>query len=254
MVIAGVSVDVETEASAVRRVLGALDQGLGGLMVTVNVDHLRRCRIDERYAGLVSRAEIVVADGMPLVWASRVRGRSLPERVAGANLVWSMCEAAAARGRRVFLLGGDPGTAEAAKGVLETRYPGIRVCGTQSPERGFENDAGVLERLEASVADSRPEIVLIALGSPKQEYLGERLLEVMPGAWFIGCGISFSFMSGHVRRAPAWMQRCGLEWLHRLAQEPRRLARRYLVEGIPFAASLLFGAFRERLGEAAGRE
>ncbi|MEZ6233628.1 MAG: WecB/TagA/CpsF family glycosyltransferase [Phycisphaerales bacterium] len=245
--------DVVTEAQTVARVFAALGENHGGLLVTVNLDHVRRCRADEAYASLVARSELVVADGMPLVWASAVRGTRLPERVAGANLVWSLCERAAREGRGVFLLGGDPGTAEAARAVLESRYPGIRVCGTLSPDRGFESDRARLDQIEATVAASGAEVVLVALGSPKQEYLGERLLEALPRAWFVGCGISFSFMSGAVRRAPGWMQRAGLEWLHRLAQEPRRLARRYLIDGIPFACVLLCGAAWERVTGRARR-
>ncbi len=245
--IRGVAIDVETEASTVDRVMGALDAGRGGLMVTVNLDHVRRCELDPRYRDLVERADLVVADGMPLVWASRVQGTSLPERVAGSNLVWSLCEAAAARGRSVFLLGGDPGAAEQSSRVLEKRFPGLRVCGVLVPERGFENDPERLDEIEAALAGASPDIVFVALGSPKQEYLGELMRDALPSAWFVGCGISLSFVAGRIRRAPGWMQRLGLEWLHRLVQEPSRLAKRYLADGLPFAAIVMAGAARERL-------
>lgn len=232
----------------------ALDEHRGGLMVTVNLDHIRRCRRDERYRTLVARSELVVADGMPLVWASRVQGTPLPERVAGSNLVWSLCESCAARGRAVYLLGGDPGAADGAKAVLEQKYPGLRIAGTHAPERGFEGDTARMERIEAELRASGADVVFIALGSPKQEYLGERLRAVLPAAWFVGCGITLGFVAGQVKRAPLWMQRTGLEWLHRLIQEPGRLARRYLVDGVPFALALLLGAVRRRVtGDAKRR-
>lgn len=245
--IRGVAIDVETGESTVARVMDGLERGEGGLIVTVNLDHVRRCEHDERYRGLVGRAEIVVADGMPLVWASRVQGTSLPERVAGSDLVWSLCEAASARRRSVFLLGGDPGTAEEAAMVLEKKYPGLRVCGVMAPERGFEHDPVQMDEIEAALVEALPDVVFVALGSPKQEYLAERLRDAVPRAWFIGCGISLSFVAGRVKRAPRWVQRVGLEWLHRLMQEPSRLARRYLADGLPYAAVLIAGAARERI-------
>ncbi len=257
--IAGVLIDAETERSTVERVLRALDERRGGLMVTVNLDHIRRCRRDPRYRTLVAQSGLVVADGMPVVWASRVQGTPLPERVAGSNLVWSLCEACASRGRSVYLLGGDPGAAEGAKAALEQKYPGLRVVGTMAPARGFENDSAQMARIESDLRASGADIVFVALGSPKQEFLGERLRSALPAAWFVGCGITLGFVAGQVRRAPKGMQRAGLEWVHRLVQEPGRLGKRYLVDGIPFAMVLLSGAAwrrvtgrGRRLAQAAG--
>jgi N-acetylglucosaminyldiphosphoundecaprenol N-acetyl-beta-D-mannosaminyltransferase len=240
-------VDAETEASAVARVMEALDEGRGGLMVTVNLDHVRRCQTDARYRDLVARSELVVADGMPLVWKSRVQGTPLPERVAGSSLIWPLCRACADQRRSVYLLGGDPGAGDAAKEVLEKRFPGLRVCGVASPERGFEHDEARMAALERDLVASGADVVFVALGSPKQEYVADRLRRVMPRAWFIGCGITLSFVAGQVKRAPRWVQRCGMEWAHRLVQEPRRLARRYLIDGMPFAASLLVRAAWRRI-------
>lgn len=244
--VGGVEIDVLTESATVATVMRDLAEGRGGVMVTVNLDHVRRCRSDAAYRDLVARSELVVADGMPLVWASRVQGTPLPERVAGSNLVWSLCRECAAGGRRVFLLGGDPGAAEGARSVLESTFSGLRVCGVLCPERGFERDEARLASIEGEVVSSGADVVFVALGSPKQEYLGERLHLAMPRAWFVGCGISLSFVAGQVSRAPMWMQRCGLEWAHRLAQEPRRLARRYLIDGMAFGAVLMGGAVWRR--------
>ena len=143
------------------------------------------------------------------------------------------------------MLGGDKGTAEAAADVLRHRFPGLRVAGTYYPPPGFEDDDRQMAALTEAVRDARPNIIYVALGCPKQERLIRRLRAQLPHSWWVGVGISFSFVSGEVRRAPLWMQRAGLEWLHRLSQEPQRLIRRYVLDDIPFAI-MLFGASLRR--------
>lgn len=228
-----------TEAQAVRHILDELAEGRGGTVITPNIDHLVRCQRSAEYHAQVDAASLVVADGMPLIWASRLQGQPLPERVAGSNVISSLSAGAAEEGRSLFLLGGAPGTAEAARDVLVERHPDLRVVGTCCPEMGFEKDPASLDALREQVREAAPDIVFVALGSPKQENLIRDLHECLPGAWWLGVGISFSFLCGDVERAPVWMQRTGLEFLHRLLQEPRRLARRYLIDGVPFALKLL---------------
>lgn len=235
----GQRVDRLTEAEVVTHILAALDDGRGGWVATHNLDHLRRLTMDGEFAALCRTASLRTADGAPLLWAARLQGTPLPERVAGSNLTVSLSAALAKQRRSVFLLGGNPGTAEAAGEVLTRRYPGLRIAGTCCPDVGFEADEAAVHRLRAELVAARPDVVYVALGSPKQERLIVRLLDDLPQAWFLGVGISLSFITGEVHRAPVWMQHAGLEWMHRLAQEPRRLARRYLAQGIPFAARLL---------------
>jgi len=244
--ILGVRFDELTEAQTVRRILDAIDERRGGVVVTPNLDHLRRCSIDATYRTLVAKADLVVADGMPIVWASRVAGQPLPERVTGADLVASLSAGAAERGRSVFLLGGDPGTAEGAARVLSEGTPRLKVAGTWFPPRGFERDPVESRRLEAAVSAAAPDVVFVGLGSPKQELLIDRIRSLLPAAWWLGVGISFSLLTGEEKRAPAWMRRSGFEWLHRLACEPRRLYRRYLVDGLPFALRLAAWSVRRR--------
>lgn len=243
----GVRFHAVTEAQAIAHVLDALDAGRGGTVVTPNLDHLRRCVRHAEYRAIVGRADLVVADGMPLVWASRIAGTPLPERVAGSNLVPHLTGAAAARGRSVYFLGGVEGTAEGAARILRERHPSLRVAGTWYPPFGFEERPDEMARLEADVVGSAPDVVYVGLGSPKQEKLIERLRPRLPQTWWMGVGISFSFVTGDVRRAPEWMRRTGIEWVHRLASEPRRLGRRYLVEGIPFGLRLLAWAAARRM-------
>jgi len=251
--IAGLRIDALSEAECIRRIMDDLRVGRGGWVITPNLDHLRRVCRDSRLRRIYEEASIIVADGMPLIWASRLQGTPLPQRVAGSTLIWTLSEAAAANGRSIYLLGGAAGAADRAAAVLRSRYPDLRIAGTSCPEMGFEKDptqmAGLIERLRSADAD----IVYVALGSPKQEWLIHRVRHCLPHAWWLGVGISFSFVAGQVVRAPLWMQRMGLEWLHRLSQEPRRLMRRYLVDGLPFAAWLLTHAVLSRRAARASR-
>jgi N-acetylglucosaminyldiphosphoundecaprenol N-acetyl-beta-D-mannosaminyltransferase len=235
----GIRLHALREAECVDFIIHQVRHGVGGWVVTPNVDHLRRAVQQADFRSLCGRATLRVVDGMPLVWASRIRGTPLPERVTGSNLVVSLTAAAARSAVSVFLLGGSPGTADGAARVLTRRFPGLSLAGTHCPEPGFESDPERLRVIEDILRERRPGIVYVALGSPKQELLIDRLRHLLPASWWLGVGISFSFLVGDVQRAPQWLQSIGLEWAHRLFQEPRRLARRYLVQGVPFAIRLL---------------
>jgi N-acetylglucosaminyldiphosphoundecaprenol N-acetyl-beta-D-mannosaminyltransferase len=195
----------------------------------------------------MAEADLSVADGMPLIWASRMQGTPLPERVAGSSLISTLTEAAGRRGFSIFLLGGNPGVADKAADRLRARVPGLLIAGTCCPIIGADVDREPLVGLTRQLLDAKPDIVFVGLGSPKQELLIRRLKSSLPRTWWLGVGISFSFLVGEVQRAPHWMQRSGLEWAHRLSQEPRRLAKRYLVQGLPFVAGLFARACLRRL-------
>ena len=241
-----VSLDRVTQSDCIQEVVEALRHGHGGWVVTLNLDHLRRCWTDASYEACVRDADLRVADGMPLIWASRLQRTPLPERVAGSDLIFELSGALARDRRSVFLLGGDPGTAEAAGQVLQSRYPGLVIAGTHCPPLGYESNPAEVQRVAGLLAGSQADFVFVALGSPKQEYLIRQMRSVLPMAWWMGVGISFSFVCGHIKRAPRWIQRIGLEWLHRMFQEPRRLAKRYVVQGIPFGAFLMLGTVLRR--------
>ena len=244
--VGAVSVMSVTEAGVAEHVRDAWDRGTGGWIVTVNVDILRAVTRDSRLAALVAEAEVIVADGMPLVWAASMAGAPVPERVTGASLVSTLAEAAAASGRSVYLIGGDPGIPEAAGQALADRFPGLRIAGADSPPFGFEQDPEQVADLVARVSAARPDLVLVGLGFPKQEDLIARLRPALPAAWMLGCGAGIPMAAGQFRRAPVLLQRLGVEWLHRLALEPKRLAHRYLVRDLPFALVLLAQALSVR--------
>jgi N-acetylglucosaminyldiphosphoundecaprenol N-acetyl-beta-D-mannosaminyltransferase len=248
----GTTLHAITQAQCVAHLFDRLDEGRGGFVVTPNLDHLRRLERDAEFRELCDRADLRVADGMPLLWAARFAGKPLPERVAGSDLIWSVSETAARRGRSIYLLGGDPGTAKAAAAELRRRYAGLKIAGWHYPPPGFERDSAAINRLRCELESVEPDIVFVALGSPKQERLIDALRPTLSRAWWLGVGISFSFVCGEVKRAPVWMRRGGLEWLHRLAQEPKRLAGRYLLHGLPFAGKLLAGSLLSRIRDSGG--
>ncbi len=235
------------EDAVLEHMFGTMAEGRGGWLITANLDFLRRYVKEPQMRELYTSADLMVADGMPLVWASKVLGKPLPERVAGSALIYRFAERAARDCRRVYFLGGDPGAAEAAAGVLCARYPGLEIVGHTSPRVSVPPVPSDLAAIRAELERTRPELLLVGLGSPKQEHLIRALRTEFPEIWMVGVGISFSFVAGHVSRAPRWMRESGLEWVHRLAQEPGRLARRYLIEDLPFAVELFARAAWDRV-------
>jgi N-acetylglucosaminyldiphosphoundecaprenol N-acetyl-beta-D-mannosaminyltransferase len=244
----GMSIDHVTEGQVVAAIGESLSKGRGGWVITPNLEHLRRFRKESGLQSYFEQADLVLADGMPLVWASRLKGTPLPERVAGSDLIWSLSMEAARQGRSVFVLGGTHEAGWEAAQKLRERCPGLRIAGMIYPPYGFEKDPRAMRQIVETLEMVQPDIVYVGLGFPKQERVIARLRHRFPHTWFLGIGISIGFVGGQVSRAPAWMQRLGLEWLHRLAQEPRRLGRRYLLQGLPFAARLFAHGALSRLG------
>ncbi|MER5645336.1 WecB/TagA/CpsF family glycosyltransferase [Streptosporangium sp. NPDC002524] len=236
-----------SEAELLDHVTAEWRRGRGGAIVTANVDIVRAATRDPALADLVTRSEIVVADGMPVVWASRLAGAAVPCRITGASLVHSLTTRAARENRSVYLLGGEPGVPEEAARVLTGGRPGLRVAGTCSPPFGFESTPDGMREVVEGVVAAAPGLVLVGLGFPKQERVIEALRAELPDAWYLGCGAGIPMAAGRFSRAPGPVQRVGAEWLYRLALEPRRLARRYLRDDAPFAIALLAGALRTRL-------
>jgi N-acetylglucosaminyldiphosphoundecaprenol N-acetyl-beta-D-mannosaminyltransferase len=153
--------------------------------------------------------------------------------------VFPLAEEASRRGYSLFLLGGAPGTADQTATTLLEHAPGVTITGAYAPPIGCERDPTEMRRIVSILSEAAPDIVLCAFGCPKQERLMVELRTWLPRSWFIGVGGSFTIASGQTPAAPSWMRRSGLEWVHRLRLEPKRLARRYLVDDLPFAIRLL---------------
>ncbi len=234
-----IAFDPVTEAEVVSSVRRGWAAGQGGTIIPVNIDVARIVSREPGLVGLVAAGSLVVADGMPLLWAARAGGKRLPERVTGSSLVFSLSAAAAADGRSVYLLGGAEGVPDQAAEAMRARFPGLRVAGTDSPPFGFDATPEGTARAVAALAAAEPDLVLVGLGFPRQEKLMEQLRAARPGAWYLACGGGIAMAAGVVPRAAPLMQRLGLEWLHRLALEPRRLAGRYLRDDLPFVLALL---------------
>lgn len=250
--LAGLDFDLITQEQLIEQVTDAIRHGSGGTILTPNVDICRQTHQDPTTRLLVHAASIVVPDGMPLLWAAWMAGRPLLQRITGADLIFSLSAAAAANSWPIYLLGGLPGaggsagTAELAARRLEARYHGIKVAGAYSPPFPFDAKAGDITGIRAALAATQPKIVFVGLGFPKQERLIARLRGDLPRTWFVACGAAIPIAAGQLNRAHPLVQRVGLEWVHRLIKEPRRLARRYLVHDIPFAIRLLVSSAMRR--------
>lgn len=245
--LAGLAFDRLSEAELVQRVIDGYQTGAGGWVAPANIDVCRKSSRDPAVKALMGRATLVVPDGMPLIWAARIKGEPFTQRVAGSSLIFSISEAAAAGGRSIYLLGGASGVPEAAGRSLAARYPGLDVAGAYSPPYGFESSREEMTKVADRLRQAEPDIVYVGLGFPKQERLVTELVAVLPGTWFICCGAAIPFAAGTLTRAPGWMQRSGLEWVHRLVSEPSRLYRRYLLEDLPYAVKLILRSAAARI-------
>jgi N-acetylglucosaminyldiphosphoundecaprenol N-acetyl-beta-D-mannosaminyltransferase len=244
-----VSFDKVTMREAVRWIVRmAKRRDRARYVCTGNLDHLVLADRDPAFKAAYRAADLVVADGAPVVWLSRIASAaSLPERVAGSDLFWEIARASGEASLRLFLLGGSPGSAARAAEVIEERHGNARVVGTYCPPREtFETEAEQ-ERIRKIVRHAAPDILLVAFGAPKQEkwIAANRHSLAVPVS--IGVGGSFEMAAGIVRRAPVWVQKSGLEWLYRFAQEPTRLFRRYFVDDLPYLAGAAARALVQRL-------
>lgn len=203
-----------------------IERGEPSFFVTANLHYAMLTDRDPRLREVNRQAAFLVADGMPIVWYSRLGRSPLPARVAGSDLIYLLCARAAERGHRVFFLGAQPGVAAEAASTLSRMYAGLEVAGVEAPELAALSPQEH-EDLIARIRNARPDLLLVAFGQPKGEiWLAEHVQSLGVPAC-VQVGASFDFVTGRVPRAPRWMQRAGLEWLYRVGREPRRLAPRY---------------------------
>ena len=202
---------------------------------------------DAALQSVLESADMVAADGMPLVWLSRRRGAPWAERVCGPDVMLSLCDRGREIGMRHYFVGGRPGTPEALVERLGARFPGLAVAGTASPPFGPEDPAETAAQIDA-INGAMPDVVWIGLGSPKQEFWAAQHAGSLMAPLILPVGAAFDFHSGRLRRAPRWMQRAGLEWLFRLAVEPGRLFRRYVTTNVRFGYLVLREEVARRLG------
>ena len=223
----GVPVDSVDAREALDLMLEAAGSGRFHQAATVNADFLASAQSHPEVRRILAQTDLNVADGAPVLWLARLAGARLPERVAGADLVPQLMVRAAAAGLSVYLLGGEGGVAGRAAARLVDRLPALRIAGVEEPPRArvedMDNEA-IAGRIRASGAD----ILLVALGHPKQERWIDLNRQRLSVGLALGVGCAFDLIAGRVTRAPGWMQRAGLEWLYRAGREPGRLVRRYV--------------------------
>ena len=229
-------VDFAGALAAIEALVAARD---GGTVFTPNVDHIVLAERDERLRGAYGRVSLSLVDGTPVLWAARLLGHRLPEKVSGSDLVVPLIERAAAGGWRVFLLGGGPGVAERAADELVKRFPALDIVGTAAPRVDLGPDPAGRRAIATEIAATRPDLVLVAFGAPKQEIFSDETRDILSPAVLVCVGAGIDFVAGTMRRAPAWLSRWGLEWAYRLLREPRRLAGRYLVRDPQFIGIFL---------------
>jgi len=240
-------IDSLTFDEAITTIEQLIDAGEGGAVFTPNVDHVVQVEHNAAFRAAYARVSLSLVDGQPLVWASRLLGHPLPQKISGSDLILPLMRTAERRKFRVYLLGGPPGVAELAADKLRAQFA-VEIVGIDAPRVSVAGQADDEPAVIARIEHAAPHIVLAAFGAPKQELLIDKVREAIRPAVAIGVGAGFDFIAGRVRRAPAWMSDSGLEWLYRLSQEPKRLARRYLLDDPQFAL-ILYRTMRLPLSE-----
>lgn len=240
----GVTVDPVGEHDAVREITTFADQRLRSLVVTANLDHAVRIRRDRHFRDIYARARLVLADGFPLLVASRLRGPHLPERVTGADLIRPICREASARGQSIFVVGTTLGILSQACRRLVREFPKLQIAGVYAPSFGFSAEHPECRDVAEMIRATRPSIVFVALGSPKQERWVDAYIDQLPPAVYLCVGSGFDYLARRPPRAPASLRRFGLEWLWRLMLNPRKHARRCALDAV-YLPVLLLEHFRQ---------
>jgi N-acetylglucosaminyldiphosphoundecaprenol N-acetyl-beta-D-mannosaminyltransferase len=249
----GVELDNVSEDEMLDHVFSSLSAGHGGWAASLNVDILRQTVASPELRQLMAGADLVLADGMPMLWAGRAQGTPVKARVPTSEAIYSLSALAAGRGTGVFFLGGNPGTAEATAAMMAARYPGLATAHA-CPPMGFENIPGAMDDVVATLGKSKAGIVFCAFGCPKQERLMATLRDRFPDKWFFAAGGTFSMIAGEAPKAPEWMRKAGLEWAHRLRLEPKRLFVRYVLHDIPFCLRLMASSAAAGRQDGGGRK
>lgn len=223
-------IDNVTMSEAVECVKELAHLGDGSYVVTPNADHIVKLEKDHEFAKVYAYADLILTDGKPLLWIAKWLHTPIVEKVSGSDLFPRVCEMAAEEDLSVFFLGAKPGVAAKAAKILQKRYPGLHVCGTFSPDPGFEKDENKINEICQILEKTKPDILFTGMGSPKQEIFYYKIRNRLHISVTLHVGASFDFVAGNVRRAPKWMSNAGLEWLYRLLKEPRRMFKRYIID------------------------
>lgn len=214
-------------------------------IVAINVDVVIKIENDAYLKKIVDSADMVLVDGKPLVWISKMYGRPLKAKISGSDLVPLLCEVAAKKKYTIFIIGGKEGIAEQAKKRLEQKLPDIQIIGTYAPPLGFENDNTELNKINKVISEATPDLLIACFGCPKQEKWIYENIDKYNAKVSVCAGATVDFLAGNVKRAPRWMSEHGLEWFYRFLQEPRRLFKRYFVDDVKICKLII--KYRRRI-------
>lgn len=239
-----VTVNVPDRNTLLDSIRGRFEAGQGFALATVNLDHLAKLRGSAAFRDAYAAHDLVVADGNPIVWLSRIAGRPV-SLVPGSDLVLPLARLAAEAGEPVALVGSTGDVLARAAGRLRAEIPSLRIAAIHAPSQGFDPDGPEAERLIEDLAQSGAGLSFLALGAPRQEILAARGRRALPAMGFASVGAGLDFLAGNQRRAPRWVRRIAMEWLWRMAHSPRRLGMRYLRCGL-ILPGLALEAMRRR--------
>ncbi len=232
----GCSIDNLSMEETLQTIEGFIHTGRPHQHVVVNVDKLVKASRDPELRQIINDCALVNVDGMPVVWASRLLGKPLKERVAGVDLFEALMRRAGDKGWRVFLLGAKEEVVSKVAATYQHKYPRLVLAGYRN---GYWNGDAEEAHVVEQIRDARPDLLFVAISSPKKEQFLGRWQAEMKIPFAMGVGGTFDVAIGHVKRAPVWMQKSGLEWFYRFLQEPRRMFRRYFIEDMAFVRLFL---------------
>lgn len=225
-------VDNLTMEEALVEIDNLIKKDKNSYIVTPNVDHIVQLEQGDLLYEVYKNADLILTDGKPLIWISKLYGNPIKEKISGSDLFPRICEMAAKKEYTMFFLGAAEGVAAMAAENLMKKYKGLNVVGTYSPPYGFEKDEVELNKIEHMIKDANPHILIVGLGCPKQELFIFQNKDKLGVPISLGLGASLDFEAGNIKRAPKWMSNHGLEWLFRITQDPKRLMKRYLIDDV----------------------
>lgn len=201
-------------------------------VVAVNTDVVMKIESDSYLKEITDNADMVLVDGKPLIWISKIHKKPVKAKISGSDLIPKLCSVAAEKGYTIFIIGGKAGIAKRAEQKIRKQLPRINIVGTYSPPLGFEKDVEEINKINNMISEVKPDIVIACFGCPKQEkWIYENYMKYSASV-SICAGATVDFLAGNISRAPKWMSEHGLEWFYRFVQEPKRLFKRYFVDDV----------------------
>ena len=230
------NVSMEETISAINSMI---ETGEKRYIVAINVDVVMKIEKDTYLKKITNDADMVLVDGKPLIWISKMHKKPVKAKISGSDLVPLLCKDAAEKGYTIFIIGGKDGIADKAKARLEKKYPGIKIVGTYAPPFGFEKNESELNKINKMISDKKPDLLIACFGCPKQEKWIYENYQKYDAKVSICAGATVDFLAGNVNRAPRWMSEHGLEWFYRFLQEPKRMFKRYFVDDVKILGLIL---------------